>query len=167
MSSDWRTELAPAQAPAPPSWWPPAPGWWGLALLLAIALGVGLFMWRHPVRVRRRAALRELRQIRAELDDPARTARAIENLLRRFALAQFGRERVARLGGSQWLEFAATVRGGALPPEVGRSLLDTAFGERAPADPTAARQAWLQAAERFVRRAALPRSGSPREGASR
>jgi hypothetical protein len=158
MSADWRAELAPAQAPAPPGWWPPAPGWWALALLLVLLIAVGLRVWGDPVRVRRRAALRELARIRAREDGPVSTARALENLLRRYALAQFGRERVAGLGGRRWLEFAHTVSGGRLAGEVGESLLASAFGGVVPDDPPAARAAWLKAAEVFVRRAALPRA---------
>jgi hypothetical protein len=162
MSADWRAELAPAQAPAAPGWWPPAPGWWALALLLVLLLAVGLRVWRDPVRVRRRAALRELARIRARDEGPVSTARALENLLRRYALAQFGRERVAGLGGRRWLEFAHTVSGGRLATEVAESLLASAFGEVVPDDPHAARTAWLEAAEVFLRRAALPRAPAAR-----
>jgi hypothetical protein len=126
--------------------------------LLGLALAAGLRLWRDPVRGRRRAALRELALIRSRDDGPVSTARALENLLRRYALAQFGRERVAGLGGRRWLDFAHAVSGGRLSAEVGRSLLASAFGEVVPEDPRAARAAWFAAAEGFLRRAALPRA---------
>ncbi|MGH8257213.1 MAG: DUF4381 family protein, partial [Steroidobacteraceae bacterium] len=113
MNSHWLAQLAPAHAPPAPGWWPPAPGWWGLALLGALLIAALLWWWREPRRVQRRIALRELLRIRtaSEFDIPA-SARAIESVLRRYAVAVFGRARVARLSGMAWLEFAAT-HGGA------------------------------------------------------
>lgn len=149
MTPDWISQLAPARAPAPPGWWPPAPGWWLLAALLLAAIGGGLWWWRDPYRRRRRAALRELRAIRAADTDLATSARAIESLLRRFAIAVFGNAQVARLTGEAWLAFVARRGGERLAGDAGRSLLVTAFGGRASGD----RESWLVAADAFVRRA--------------
>ena len=147
MSAAWLTQLAPAHAPAPPSWWPPAPGWWALALLAAALAALAVMRWRDPHRAARRAALRELKRIRADdLDLPA-TARAIESLLRRYAIAVFGRARVARLTGSAWLEFVNREGGAPLAGEAGASLLAAAFGGTVRDD----RDRWLQGADAFVR----------------
>ena len=149
MSPDWLTQLAPAHAPPPPSAWPPAPGWWALAgLALALAATV-LWWWRDPRRRRVRAALRELRRIRAAAPDPQHSARAIESLLRRYAMAVFGRERVARLTGEAWLALLGAQGGAPLAGEYGRDLLRAAFGGQARDQ----RQEWLAGAEGFVRRA--------------
>lgn len=149
MSPNWLTELAPAHAPPAPRWWPPAPGWWIVAAL-ALLLLAGFLWWRRdPHRSSRRAALRELKRIREEGADPRASARAIESVLRRYAMAVFGRERVARLTGRSWLEFVAAEGGAALPSEVGRSLLAAAFGSAARDD----RELWLAGADAFVRRA--------------
>jgi len=152
MSEHWLTQLAPDRAPAAVRWWPLAPGWWALALL-AIVLGVALAAawkwWSAPRRRHRRAALNELRCIRAERLAGTAAARAIERLLRRYAVAVYGRERVARLSGAAWLEFAGRAGGVRLAGDVGRSMLAAAFAAHSEADPTT----WLAAARQFIRAA--------------
>lgn len=149
MTPDWLTQLAPAHAPPAPSWWPPAPGWWALAGLALLLAAGAVWWWRDPYRSSRRAALRELKRIRESDADPQSSARAIESVLRRYAMAVFGAERVARLTGKSWLEFVAAQGGAPLSSEVGRSLLAAAFGGAARDD----RQLWLTGADAFVRHA--------------
>ena len=149
MNQDWLKQLAPGHAPSPPGWWPPAPGWWVIALL-CLLFAVALVWWvRNPRRVLRQTALRQLRVIRASDADGAAVARAIENLLRRYALTVFGHERVAKLTGESWLQFVITHGGDTLAGAPGRSLLRTAFGNHVDDD----RTHWLAAAESFIRRA--------------
>lgn len=159
MTPSWLLELAPAHAPPPPGWWPPAPGWWVLAALGAVLL-CGLLWWlvdrqRMEAAVKsliwtpRRAALAELRQIRQTEADPQEFAQGIESLLRRYALAVFGRERVASLTGEAWLNLVVSEGGEMLAGGPGRSLLAAAFGGHAPDD----RERWLAGAEAFVRNA--------------
>jgi len=149
MTATWTAQLAPAHAPPPPGWWPPAPGWWIVAVLLLVAAVVAVRWWRDPYRRSRRAALRELRIIRAEESDVIASARAIESLLRRFAIAVFGGPRVARLTGAAWLRFVAAEGGAPLGGDAGRSLLAAAFGGVESND----RECWIAAADAFVRRA--------------
>jgi hypothetical protein len=147
MTTNWLSQLAPAHAPPPAGWWPPAPGWWLVAVLLLAAAAAAVAWWRDPYRRSRRAALRELRAIRAEESDLVASARAIESLLRRFAVAVFGGAQVARLTGDAWLAFVAAQGGTALAGEAGRSLLATAFGGSVSDD----RECWIAGAEAFVR----------------
>lgn len=149
MTPNWLSQLDPAHAPPPPGWWPPAPGWWILAALLLAATVAAVRWWRDPYRRSRRAALRELRAIRADASDLVTSARAIESLLRRFAMAAFGSARVARLTGDAWLAFVAAEGGAPLAGPAGRSLLSTAFGGGASDD----RDSWLAGADAFVRQA--------------
>jgi hypothetical protein len=149
MTAPWTAQLAPAHAPPPPGWWPPAPGWWIAAVLLLVAAVLAARWWRDPYRRSRRAALRELRAIRTEDADVIASARAIESLLRRFAIAVFGGARVARLTGEAWLRFVAAEGGAPLGGEAGRSLLAAAFGGVESND----RDRWIAAADAFVRRA--------------
>jgi hypothetical protein len=149
MTADWLSQLSPAHAPPAPGWWPPAPGWWLLAVLLLAAAAGAAAWWRDPYRRSRRTALRELRAIRAEEGDIVYSARAIESLLRRFAVTVFGGAQVARLTGEAWLAFVAAEGGTQLAGEAGRSLLSTAFGGRASDD----RESWIAAADAFVRHA--------------
>jgi hypothetical protein len=161
MTPGWLSQLAPAHAPPPPGWWPPAPGWWLLAvLLLAAAVAALVWWWRDPYGRSRRAARRELRAIRAEEDfDIVASARAIESLLRRFAIAAFGAARVARLTGDAWLAFVAAQGGTQLAGAAGRSLLATAFGGGASDD----RECWIAGADAFVRRARRKTQPAPTE----
>jgi hypothetical protein len=161
MNSNWLTQLAPEHAPTPPGWWPPAPGWWAVALL-CVLLTVGVVWWvRNPRRLLRRSALRQLRVIVSSDADGAAVARAIENLLRRYALSVFGHDRVAKLTGDSWLQFVAAHGGDTLTGSAGRSLLNTAFGNHAGDD----RQQWLAGAEGFIRRAPqIRRSGQIQRG---
>lgn len=149
MTPSWLAQLAPAHAPAPPGWWPPAPGWWIAGALLLAATATGVWWWRDPYRRSRRAALRELRAIRRDESDLVTSARAIESLMRRFAIAVFGGARVARLTGDAWLAFVGAQGGGRLAGEAGRSLLCTAFGGSVSDD----RECWLEGADAFVRHA--------------
>ncbi len=151
MNSDLLAQLAPAHAPAAPALWPPAPGWWGLAVLL-LAVVVALVFWlRHPVRRLRLAALRELGQLEQGGADDAALARGLEHLLRRYAVARFGREQVARLSGEPWIAFVAAHGGAALSGEPGRDLLTAAYGGRSGASRVQNRTIWLSGARSFLK----------------
>lgn len=149
MNSNWLAQLSPAHAPPPPGWWPLAPGWW-IGGLLAIALLIWLGLWlRSPRRRLRQAALRELRIIASTRADVSATARSVESLLRRYALAVYGVETVGKLTGSTWIEFLSSPQRGRFDTATGRSLLSAAFGT-----PTEDRRDhWLSAADTFIRRA--------------
>jgi hypothetical protein len=134
-------------------------GWWLVAALVLAAIATFLWWWRDPYRRKRRAALRELRAIRAAVGadgDLVASARAIESLLRRFAIAAFGSAQVARLTGEAWLNFVAAHGGGRLGGQAGRTLLATAFGGSASDD----RESWIAGADAFVRQARRGNRGS-------
>lgn len=164
MSAAWLAQLAPDHAPPRAGWFPPAPGWWLAALLtvLCAALIAAIVRaWREPRRRLRRAAMRELRRIRTSRIEGPAAAQAIENLLRRHAVALHGRERVARLSGQAWLDFAAAAGAEAFAGETGRSLLAAAFGgfpgysrvSAATGNGSRERERWLAAAAQLIRRA--------------
>jgi hypothetical protein len=148
VSAEWLGQLAPEHAPAPPPWWPPAAGWWVAVPVAALVLTLLVRWWLDPRRPLRRAALRELAHVEHSDADDRDIARALENLLRRYAIAAFGRARVARLAGEAWLSFLGEVGGEALAGPLGRSLLAAAFSA-GPAAPE--RERWLAATERFIR----------------
>jgi len=153
MSADWLSQLAPEHAPAAPHWWPPAPGWWVLGVLLVLAGAAVWWRLRHPAGALRRAALRQLQLIRASDADGAAVARATENLLRRYAVAVFGTEAVARLTGEKWLRFVVDAGAHPLAGGPGRSLLAAAFGNHDHDD----RDQWIAGAEAFIKRARSPK----------
>lgn len=117
-------------------WWPPAPGWW----LLAGGLVLGLWLaWRLLPHVRIPALLgltwrwdaahqlRELRR-RSRKQDPRQSAEELSELLRRIAMARYGRDVCAGLSGMAWLEWlAAKDPMGYEWSERGRLLLDLPY----------------------------------------
>ncbi len=158
MSSSWLSQLAADHAPPPAGWWPPAPGWWIAAVLFLITVFLCTRWLRDHRRALRRAALRELQLIRSsEADGPA-VARAIQRLLRRYAVAVFGSGTVAQLTGEAWLAFVAGEGGASLSGPAGPSLLVAAFGNHTHDD----RDEWLRAAESFIRKARVSRRRSGR-----
>ena len=163
MTGGWLNQLAPPHAPPAPGWWPPAPGWWGLALLALVASAALISWLRSPRRLLRRAALRQLRRIRASDADGAAVARAVQNLLRRYALHVYGYEATASLTGEAWLEFVVSQGGTRLAGGPGRSLLAAAYGNYEGDE----RREWLQAAEGFIKGAGRKRNfrKPPRAGA--
>jgi hypothetical protein len=147
MKPDWLAQLAPAHAPPPPGWWPPAPGWWGLALLLL--LGVAAFVyWRNrPPRRLRRVALGQLTQLEQAKHDDIQLARALEDLLRRYTVARFGREAVARLAGRTWIDFVVAHGGTRFAGQSGVAFLRAAYGGGGKPD----RTQWLAGARAFIK----------------
>ena len=147
VTPDWLSQLAPAHAPAPAGWWPLAPGWWILLIILSFIVFLLIYWQRRPAVRLRRIALRELKNLQAEIVDDIVLARELEHLLRRYAVARFGRDSVAGLSGERWLAFIVENGGSALSGESGASLLCAAYGGSA----TAARSLWLSGAQAFIR----------------
>lgn len=153
MNNDWLAQLAPEHAPAAPGWWPMAPGWWILAIVLLVALGCVFYWWQRPLSRRRRLARKELRRLQERALEPVEAARAIQNLLRRYALAVFGRDATASLSGDAWLAFVIDSGGDAFVGRPGRALLAAAFGDAKNPVSAADREGWFAAADQFLRRA--------------
>ena len=125
---DWLAQLAPAHAPPPLGWWPLAPGWWVLLALL-VAAGVGLWLWRRsPAGRLRRNGLRELARVQSTTVGDAALAQALEHLVRRYAVARYGRQAVAGLSGTRWLAFAITHGATQWQGVAGEALLQAAYG---------------------------------------
>ena len=143
MSQDWLTRLAPPHAPAPAGWWPPAPGWWILAVILISSIAA-FFYWKSKTRLRR-IALQELKKL--ESSDDIVLAKGLENLLRRYAIARFGRDQVAMLSGERWTNFVVEHGGAGWSEEAGKSLLCIAYGGIAKAH----RESWIAGARDFIR----------------
>ncbi len=162
-------QLAPDHAPPALGWWPVAPGWWGLlaGCLLALALMLWLRKRRRQPSVKRwqRTALRELAQLqtvaRLPTSDDATIARGLQQLLRRYAIARYGRETVAALSGDAWIAFVVRHGGADWSGDSGRALLRCAYGRDGVAHgshtATPDRQRWISGARAFVRCARVVR----------
>ena len=98
--------------PAPVSWFPQTWGWAAVGIvLLAAVFAWGAFAVVHFRRnAYRRRALKVLDQIvQSSKSDPSGGEYAAELavLMKRVALAAWGRERVAHLSGRDWADFIA------------------------------------------------------------
>jgi len=147
MNPDWLSRLAPAHAPPPPGWWPLAPGWWMLAIMLVAVIVAATCWQRRPVVRLRRIALRELNIMEAAMIDDIALARELEHLLRRYAVARFGRDAVAGLSGERWITFIVAHGAAEWAGASGASLLRAAYGGTA--DTYRAR--WLAGARAFIK----------------
>lgn len=108
-ASDPLSDLRDIHLPDPVSFWPPAPGWW-IALILLMGL-IPLSIWAfRKIRIPKafRTARHELQGLResyaANQQDLTLTV-GLSRLLRRYAIAVYGREHVAGLTGQHWLTF--------------------------------------------------------------
>ena len=97
--------------PIEPPWWPPAIGWWllllGFCVATLVVYGVFLYWWSRP----KQYALRELKQIWREQTDTIARARQTSALLKRVALLNFSRRKVAALTGDAWIDFLLSKTG--------------------------------------------------------
>ncbi len=103
------SDLRDIHLPDPVSFWPPAPGWW-MALILVMGL-IALSIWafrkfRTPKAFKTaRHELQGLRESYAANQQDHTLTSGLSRLLRRYAMAVYGREQVAGLTGQQWLTF--------------------------------------------------------------
>lgn len=133
--------LEPVPEPAAISLMPQTPGW---AVLGGVVLG--LLVWaarhlraRHRANAYRRAALEELAGSGGD-------AAQIAGLLRRTAMARYGREQAAGLTGRDWLNFLDQSYGGkGFSGGLGQMLLAAPY-RRSASDPALADLArdWIQ-----------------------
>lgn len=106
---DTGLQLRDIHLPDSPSFWPPAPGWWIVFALLVMVLLWAVVVWRR--RIARKRQQQRLMALFDQLPLPARKGDTpaylteLSSLLRRLAVAKYGRRRVAPLKGSEWLEF--------------------------------------------------------------
>lgn len=106
--------VKPLMPPSAADAWPPAPWvWWLVGGLAALVLLVVLIRWYRRTHIRR-YAYAELEAIQAryqQSQDAARYLYEVNLLLRRIAVRNFSRAKVAALTGEDWLEFLDWSRG--------------------------------------------------------
>ena len=114
--------------PEPVSWMPQTWGWALLSFLLLGAVVTALLFWlrRYRANAYRREALELLDGIEQNLQNPATYDQAVHELaevLKRAALAGWGRTGVAALSGTAWVRFLDEQGGGDAGHAL-RNLLD-------------------------------------------
>lgn len=103
IEADPLAALRPLHSPPPVGWWPPAPGWWLAAILIATVI---CLIYRYRRRMApKHAALKELRLLDKNRDAVDQPVAALNQLLKRYALACWPAEKVAALSGQAWLDF--------------------------------------------------------------
>lgn len=97
-------------SPHPVAWLPPAPGWYAFGLSILLLFGwfsvLKYLAWRRNKY--RREALIELDELGKELTDSTRYQHLLPQLpqlVKRTAIAAYGRSSVASLTGEDWLTF--------------------------------------------------------------
>jgi hypothetical protein len=96
-------QLNPLHAPPASGWWPLAPGWWILAaffLLLCFTLTYSLIKRARANAYRTQA----LKQLKALEDQNITHYQALNALLKQTAITAYGRQHVASLSGSSWVD---------------------------------------------------------------
>ncbi|HEY8857120.1 MAG TPA: DUF4381 domain-containing protein [Rugosibacter sp.] len=151
VESAWLAQLAPAHAPPSPGWLPLAPGWWGILIVLVVTLALLAYWQTRPSVQLRRVALRELEKIAASDSDTTVLAQSLEHLLRRYAVAQFGRDAVANLSGERWIAFVIAHGGTGFSGTAGSDLLRVAYGGDISSN-NVDRTLWLNGARTFIKR---------------
>lgn len=140
--------------PAPISFWPPAAGTWIVAAAGLAMLGIALWRARrhYHAMAYRRAALAELGEI-AAAGGPDMAGR-LSAVMKRVAMVEYGRGRVASLTGKAWLDFVAETASGADTMALRRFLAGSCAAPQAP--PPAERHFLAAQASGWVRAHRLP-----------
>jgi hypothetical protein len=90
----------------PLPWWDLAPGWWALFAAVVISIIAGWLIYNfYPWGKWRADARRQLVRMRARVKtaNPKLLVADLSELLRRIAMARYGREACAGLSGEAWL----------------------------------------------------------------
>ena len=94
------TGLKGLHYPVAPSWWPLAWGWYViLGIILLVALIIFLKRMSSPLTY----ASREMKKIQKSA--PEKQLKLLSQLLKRVAMARYGREAIAPLSEDTWQEF--------------------------------------------------------------
>ena len=128
-------DLRDIHLPDPVSWWPPAPGWWilgGLAIGVIVLAVWGYRRWRTPTTYQSvRHELQGLRETYAANRQDHKLVAGLSILIRRYAIALYGREQVAGLTGQQWLSFLdKTGKTSLFTSGVGNVLISVPYGSQ-------------------------------------
>ena len=110
MQNDPLSQLRDIHLPDPISYWPPAIGWWLLVVLLFILASfmvIYVVRWYHKRSYRRHAikALNTLYKAYKKEKDSALYTFNINMLLKRSSVFCYGKNRVSKLTGDDWLGF--------------------------------------------------------------
>ena len=99
--------LKDIRLPVEPSFWPLAKGWHILFILIVILSILIFIFWKIYQNKPLPYALRELKKIKNENSN--QSLKELSQLLKRVAMAKFGRDAIAPLHEDEWQEFILSV----------------------------------------------------------
>lgn len=119
------------------NWWPPAIGWWLLALLVILLIAGGFWLVK---RLTRKTAIKTAKKLllgikqNTEIDNQQKLVE-LSKLIRRVAVTNLPRNKVAGLIGQDWLLFLdSSVKGSPFSDGIGRLLADAPYRNTSPSD---------------------------------
>lgn len=118
------------------SWWPPAIGWWLLAIIIALFIFLGYWLYRRPrhAKLALKSAKIKLAELKQDsgLDGGQKLAR-LSILLRRVAISLSPDRTVAGLTGQAWLAYLdRPMNGSPFSNGMGRLLIESPYQRTPP-----------------------------------
>lgn len=95
--------LRDIKLPIKPSFWPLAEGWYVILALIFVTIILGYLLWYSYRNKPLPYALRELNKIKQE--NSTQSLKELSKLLKRVAMAKYGRDPIAPLSEDSWQEF--------------------------------------------------------------
>jgi len=118
-------------------WWPPAIGWWLMALLVILLIAGGIWLVKH---LTRKTAIKTAKKLllsikqNTEIDNQQKLVE-LSKLIRRVAVSNLPRSRVAGLTGQDWLLFLdSSVKGAPFSEGIGQLLANAPYRNTSPSD---------------------------------
>jgi len=119
------------------NWWPPAIGWWLVALLIILLIACGIWLFK---RLTRKTAIKTAKKLllsikqNPEIDNQQKLVE-LSKLIRRAAVTNLPRNKVAGLIGQDWLLFLdSSVKGAPFSEGIGRLLADAPYRNTLPSN---------------------------------
>ena len=96
------SELRDIRLPVEPGFWPLANGWYILTGIVVLLVVLSLILWHKHQNKPLPYALKELTKIQK---NPEKQLKSLSQLLKRVAMAKYGRPQIAPLTEDSWQEF--------------------------------------------------------------
>ncbi|WP_226661970.1 DUF4381 domain-containing protein [Microbulbifer aggregans] len=122
-------QLKDIHEPSAIGWWPPAPGWWLLGALILLAIAGAAFLYSHmrQKRLKNRYRIEGIRLLDNIDPSSPQAVEAINIVLKRVAVAAYGRDPCAPLTGQRWIKFLEDTAQLEMDAPARRALLESLY----------------------------------------